>query len=164
MRIRQLKVKQYIGIAGVCITVVGWLLSSAHDYPFVYRIISPGYSTSISALHRMQEKDFILRKGDDGFQEISEILKGYFEQTIGRETNQIKTLSRGGDLLDTAKGTKWDEYVELEVSFSNEPPLTGKFYELKSKIEERYLTSKALAWKGAIFGTGIAVSLIAIFM
>jgi hypothetical protein len=152
-------------MTGVCITVIGWLLSSAHDYPFVYRIVVPRYSNAISALQEMQDRDdFILRKGDSGFQEISEILKGYFEQTLGRETTQIKTLSRGSDMLETAQGANWNEYVELEVSFSNEPPLSGKFYELESRIEERYLISKALAWKGRIFGTGIAVILIAIFI
>jgi len=161
---RPLKIKYYLGIAGALVTTIGWLLSSADHYPFVYRIVVPKYSTSISAFTKMQHLDFVLKAGDDGFSEISEILKAYFEETISRETTQIKTLNRGIDVLETPQGPEWNQYLELEVSFSNEPLLTAKFYGLESKIKEAYLTSKALSWRNCIFGAGIATSLIAVFI
>lgn len=162
--VSMLKMKHYVGIVGVCITTVGWLLSNASEYQLVYRIVAPKYSMATSTLHRMEEKNFMLKEGDDGFREISEIVKGYFEETIGREIAYIKTVRQGGDVVEKPDRTEWDPYLELEVSFSNEPVFTGKFYDLKSRIEKAYLTSRAFDWKHGIFGTGIAVSLIAIFM
>jgi len=161
--VRRLKIKHYVGITGVCITVIGYVLSNADHHPFVYRMVVPKYSTSISTLKKMQEKNFTLENRDEGFSEISEILKGYF-QAKGHEITRIKTLNQGVGLLETPEGRKLDQYFELEVSFSNEPRLTGKFYELKSKIEETYLTAKVFAWKNGIFWAGIAISLIAISM
>jgi len=162
--VRRLKIKHYVGITGVCITVIAYVLSNADHHPFVYRMVVPKYSTSISTLKRMQEMNCTLENGDEGFREISEILKGYFQTTIGRKITRIKTLNQGVGVLETAEGKKMDQYIELQVSFSDEPPLTGKFYKLKSKIEETYLTSKLFAWKNGIFWAGIAMTLIAIFM
>ncbi len=162
--IRQLRIKNYIGIAGVCMAVVGWLLSNADHFSLVYRIVAPKYSVAVSALNRMNDKDFVLKGGDDGFREISEILKEYFEATISREITQIRTVSRGVDTLETAGGTQWDEYIELEMSISDEPPITGKFYDLDSKIEQRYLINKLLDSKHGIFWIGIAACLVAVFL
>jgi hypothetical protein len=164
MRMIPFKIKHYVGVVGVCLIVIGWVLTNAYRYPWVYRIVAPTYARSASTLESMHQKDFVLKHTDDGFREISAILTGYFEATISREITEIKTLSRGADALETPEGTKRDSYLELEVSFSNEPPLSAKFYELKSKIEKAYLTSKLLAWKDGIFWSGIAMSLIAVFL
>ncbi len=158
------KIKHYVGTVGICLIVIGWMLTNAYRYSWVYRIVAPTYATATSTLESMHQKDFILKSQDDGFSEISDILKEYFEATISREITEIKTLSLGADALETPEGTQWDSYLELEVSFSNEPPLSAKFYELKSKIEKAYLTSKLLTWKDGIFWSGIALSLIALFV
>jgi hypothetical protein len=164
MRMMPFRIKHYVGIVGVCLIIIGWMLTNAYRYPWVYRIVAPTYATSVSTLESMHQKDFVLKSQDHGFSEISEILKEYFEATISREITEIKTLSRGADALETPEGPQWDSYLELEVSFSNEPPLSAKFYGLKSKIEKAYLTSKLLAWKDGIFWSGIAISLIALFL
>ena len=158
------KIKHYVGILGVSLIVIAWMLTNAYRYPWVYRIVAPRYARSASALESMHQKDFVLKSQDEGFSEISKILEGYFEATISREVTEIKTLSRGADALETPEGPQWDSYLELEVSFSNEPPLSAKFYGLKSKIEKAYRTSKLLAWKDGIFWSGIAISLIALFL
>jgi hypothetical protein len=159
------KVKHYVGAVGICLIIVGWVLGNADRHPWVYRIVAPKYASAVSALKRIEEKNAVLKQKDDGFREISEILKGYFEATISREITAIKTLSQGVDVVDTPEGAQqWDPYLELEVSLSNEPPLSAKFFGLKSKIKKAYLTSKLLAWKDGIFWSGIALSLIALFL
>ena len=158
------KIKHYVGIVGVFLIVIGWMLTNAYRYPWVYRIVAPTYATSMSALESMHQKDFVLKNTDKGFREISDILTEYFEATISREFTEIRTLRQGADVSDTPAGTQWDPYLELEVSFSNEPPLTAKFFGLKSKIEKAYLTSKLLAWKDGVFWSGIAMGLIALFI
>lgn len=158
------KIKHYVGIVGVCLIVIGWMLTNAYRYPWVYRIVAPTYATSVSTVESMHQKDFVLKNTDKGFREISDILTGYFEATISREITEIRTLRQGVDVSETPEGTQWDPYLELEVSFSNEPPLSANFFGLKSKIEKAYLTSKLLAWKDGVFWSGIAMGLIALFI
>ncbi len=75
----------------------------------------------------------------------------------------IKTLSWGTAAVDTPIMT-WRDYIELEISFSNAQPATGKFYKLKSEIEKRYLTRNIFSWSSIIFWIGIVISLIAAFL
>ncbi len=163
-QIRSLRIKHYVGIAGVCLAIAGWVLSNADRFPLVYRIVAPKYLASASALEKMKDKDFVLKGRGEGFAEISEIIKDYFEVTISREVTQMKTLSSGTDMLDTAGGKQWEEYVEIETSFLNEPPVTGKFFGLKAKIEQKYLTSKLMDSKDGIFWVGVLVIVIALFL
>jgi len=159
-----LRIKHYVGIVGVCLIVIGWVLTNAYRYSWVYRIVAPTYATAASTLGSMHEQDFVLKRSDKGFREISDIITGYFEATISREITSIRTLRQGADVSEPPEGTQWDPYLELEVSFANEPPLTAKFYDLRSKIETAYLTSKLLAWKDGFFWSGIAMGLIALFV
>ncbi len=63
--------KYYVAISGIVITIIGWIISNAQHYPFVYRILAPKYLDAISTFGKMHQKKFILREGDIGFSEIS---------------------------------------------------------------------------------------------
>jgi hypothetical protein len=164
MRMIRFKIRHYFGVGGVFLVVIAWMLTNAYRYPWVYRIVAPRYARSASTLESMHQKDFVLKNQDEGFRELSKILEEYFEATISREITQIKTLGWGTDALETPEGEQWDSYLELEVSFANELPLSAKFYGLKSKIEKAYLTSKLVAWKDGIFWSGITISVMALFL
>ncbi len=161
---KQLRFKQYIGLVGICLAILGWGLANTERCPAIYRIVTPSYAASISALQKMGVRDFVLEKGDEGFEEIADIMKGFFEETLDRKISYIKTLSRGVDVQEESGGPKWNPYLELEVAFPGEPSFTGKFYDLESKVEEAYLKSKLLVWRDAIFGSGILVIVFALFM
>ncbi len=112
----------------------------------------------------MGARDFILEKGDEGFEEIAAIMKGFFEATVNRKISYIKTLNRGVDVSEASHRAKINAYLELEVAFAGEPAFTGKFYDLEAKVEEAYLKSELLAWRDAIFGAGILVIVVALFI
>lgn len=154
--------KHYIVIFGIVITIIGWLISNASHFPFVYRIVAPRYSNAISALDKMRQKDYILRKGESGFLEISDLLKKFIKGKRTLIITKIRTLNweKRLALMRTTKGAEWcDYYIELEISFSNSQPITAEFYDLKLLIEEVYLRSVFL-WSSIIFWIGIVVSLI----
>ncbi|MBW2318404.1 MAG: hypothetical protein JRF24_06955 [Deltaproteobacteria bacterium] len=162
--VKQLQLKHYIGLAGICLAILGWGLANTERCPAIYRIVTPSYAASVSALQKMGARDFILEKGDEGFEEIAAIMKGFFEATLNRQISYIKTLNRGVDVSEESSRAEWNSYLELEVAFPGEPAFTGKFYDLESKVEEAYLESKLLTWRDAIFGAGILVIVVALFM
>ena len=55
-----------------------------------------------------------------------------------------------------------EDYIELELSFSDVPPLRGKFYDFKSQIEKAYRTNPIFAWSNTIFFVGIVITIIGI--
>ena len=158
-------VKIIVGIIGIFITILGWTISNANHFPFVTRIVAPKYSNSISALNKMHKKDFILRQGDVGFREISDIIKEHIKGSEVPVITQIKTLTgRGTALSATSVGTKWRQFFKLEISLSNAEPLSVTVYEFRSKIKEKYLTSNLFKGGTIFFWIGIVFSLIAVFL
>ena len=153
--------KYCVGISGVVITIIGWIVSNADHFPFVYRILAPKYLNAISAFNRMHQKNFILREEDVGFSQIVEILKEDIRGNGVPTITHIKTLSWGAGLGGTPD-TKWRDYIEIQVSFSNGRAVTGKLHELKARIEKRYLVRTVFSSSSIIFWIGIAISVVAV--
>jgi len=161
---RKQKIKRVVGVIGVAFTIIGWAISNTDHFPIGLRIFAPKYSNSISAFSRMHEKNFILGKGETGFLEISEILKGHISGNEIPIITQIKTLNWGSGMWDMPEGLKTRDYIGLEVSFSNGPSLTAEFYELRSEIKERYYSHNLFLWGCLMFGLGVLIDLFAIFL
>lgn len=157
--------KVIVGIIGIFITILGWVISNASHFPFVIRVIAPKYSNAISALNKMHKKNYILRKGDVGFSEISEIIKENVKGPTAPVITQIKTLTgRGTAQSITPTGTRWRQFFKLEISLSDAQPFTTTVYEFRSKIKKKYLTSDLFEWGAVAFSIGIVVSLFAVFL
>ncbi len=157
--------KVIVGIIGIFITILGWIILNASYFPFVIRVIAPKYSNAISALNKMHKKNYILRKGDVGFSEISEIIKENVRGPTVPVITQIKTLTgRGAAMSITPTGTRWRQFFKLEILLSNAEPFTTTVYEFRFKIKKKYLNSYLFEWGAVAFWIGIVVSLIAVFL
>ena len=156
--------KYCVGITGLVITIVGWVLSNSDRFPFVYRALAREYLDAASAFSKMHNKGFTLREGDIGFSEIAEVIQGHLSGSGIPVITQIRTLDWGARLVTSSEGMKRHNYLELEVSFSNAKPTTGKFDDLKPAIRERYLTRTLFLWSGFVFWLGIAISFGAMFL
>lgn len=162
--LKKLQFRQYIGLFGLVLILSGWALANAYRWPIVYRVVAPQYAGAMSALDKMNEKGFVLMPGDRGFEEIGSLVKGYFEETVNREIGQIRTLSKGVEILETGAGNNWQPFLELEVVFPAESSFQGKFYDLESKVEAVYLKSRLLTWRDAIFGVGVILVGVGLFI
>lgn len=162
--LKKLQFRQYIGLFGLVLILSGWVLANAYRWPIVYRVVAPQYAGAMSALEKMDQKGFVLMPGDRGFEEIGDVVKGYFEETVKREIAQIRTLSRGGEVSETETGSRWQPFLELEVEFPAESSFQGKFFDLESKVEAVYLESRLLTWRDAIFGVGVILVGVALFI
>jgi len=143
--------KYIIGRTGVLLAIIGWVLSNASRLSFVYKIFAPKFLRANSALTKMYKSN-LLREGDKGFTEISELI---FEKYIDiKEKNkakeidikitQIELLSSGA-IINT-ETEKIGDKPELMVNLSNSQTITGKASFLNLEIKNRYLSSKIFHW------------------
>jgi len=156
--------KYTLGIIGILLTVAGWSVSNSARLPMIQNVISPHYGKAISAYKALHTKGAILKQGDEGFQELVPLLKEKITGSVEPLITSVKTLDWGSGAVNTDGGMQWQQYLELEISFSNSSPITGSFKKLQSRIEARYQKKNLFMWSTGIFWIGIVISLLALFL
>ena len=158
------KWKYLVGIIGVLLTIFGWTVSNSDRMPGVQRLIVPDYARAMSAYTRLHTKNIVLTEDDEGFRQIAELLKQDIVGDVEPDITQIKTLDWGSAAVNTDQGIQWQQYIELEISFSNSKPVAGKIRELESRINEAYQNRSLFLVSTLVFWFGILLSLVAVFL
>ena len=152
-----------VGLLGIAITLCAWLISHHDRFPFVDMVLAPEYAMAMTALNTMNLKgNIVLKRGEVGFSQISETLKDDIQSAA--PIVQIKKVNAGQAVIETSSGIKSQHFFDLEISVENGPALKKRFYGLKAKIQKTYLDSPLFRWDGYIFGAGILITLIALFL
>jgi hypothetical protein len=130
---------------GVIITICGFSLDNAESLKFTYRIIAPSYAKAMIAAAKMYVRGFTLREDDIGFNEVSELIKRELHRASGDSVpevriTQIKTINFGLHQALSPEPPMQVDFIEVELSFRNQQPVTGPFRDIKGKIKEAYLT------------------------
>jgi len=158
------KPKYILGIIGILMTIAGWSVSNSDRLPVVQKLVSPRYERAMSAYKALHKKGAILNQRNEGFQEIVALLKEDITRSVEPLISGVKTLDWGSAAVNTDQGMQWQQYLELEISFSNAKPISGKIKKLQSRIEARYQKKNLFMWSTGIFWLGIAISLLALFL
>ena len=159
-----MKDKHWLGVIGTIICSLAWMAVSADHFPLVYRIITPEFHDARIACDVLRQKDATLRQGDLGFPEVSDTLKMLMGRDPALEITQIKTIESGFEAPAQAVKTRWISHLSIEVSFANFPGEIWQLGGLEEAIKKRYLTLNLFLWGSVVFGTGLTLSLIAVFM
>ena len=133
-----MKDRHYLGIIGIIITVAGWMASNAAHFPAAYGMVAPQYVNSMAALEKMQVRDFILKKGERGFTEISEILKRLVSKDPDLVITEIRTMAAGYGSVDLPEGMRLVDFLRLEVQTDRSPPQTWEVGGLEKAIKKSY--------------------------
>jgi hypothetical protein len=159
-----MKDKHWLGMIGVVMCFLAWMAISADHFPFVYKFIAPEFYDARAAYDKLGQKDTILRKGDQGFPEISTTLKTLLGRDLSLDITQIKTVGSGFEGPARQAGRRWVCQLSLEISFLNFPKEIWQFSGLEEAIRRRYLSLNLFLWGSIVFGTGLMLSLIAVFI
>jgi hypothetical protein len=159
-----MKDKHWLGVIGVIISALAWTAVSADHFPLVYKIITPEFYDARIACDVLRQKNATLRKGDRGFPEISDTLRMLMGRDPGLEITQIRTVESGFDESVKPAGSGWVSHLSLEVSFLNFPKEIWRLGGLEETVKKRYLSFDLFLWSSIVFGTGLTLSLIAVFM
>jgi hypothetical protein len=159
-----MKDRHWLGIIGVVMCSLAWMAVSADHFPFVYKIITPEFYDARASYDKMRQKGTILKKGDQGFPEISSTLKTLMGRDLSLEITQIKTIGSEFEGPAQLAGSRWVCHLSLEISFLNSPKEIWQFGGLDEAIRKRYLSLNLFLWGSIVFGTGLMLSLMAVFM
>ena len=157
------KPKYILGIIGILMTIAGWSVANSDRLPVVQKLVSPRYQKAMSAYKALHKKGAILNQHNKGFQEIVALLKEDITGSVEPLISSLKPLDWGSAAVNTDQGMQWQQYLELEISFSNAKPISGKIKKLQSRIEARYQKKNLFIWSTGIFWLGIAIGLLALF-
>jgi hypothetical protein len=156
--------RHWLGIIGVVICCLAWLAVNADNFPLVYKIITPEFYDAKRACDMLRQKDAVLRKGDQGFHQIAETLKALFAKGPEMEITQIRTMESGVEGAPRTAPSPWVSHLNLEVSFLNSHREIWRLGGIEELIKKRYLSFNLFLWGSVVFGTGLTLSLIAVFM
>jgi hypothetical protein len=159
-----MKDKHWLGVIGAVICALAWTAVSADHFPLVYRIITPEFYDARIACDVIRQKGATLGKGDQGFPEISDTIKKLMGRDPRLEITQIRTIESGFDGFVQPPGSMRVSHLSLEVSFLNFPKEIWHLGGLDQAIKRRYLSFNLFLWGSIVFGTGLTLSLIAVFM
>ena len=159
-----MKDRHYIGVVGVLVSVVGWLVVSADHFPMVCRTLAPQYMNARSALERMQARDHVLKQDDVGFKEVAEIIEILMEKGALSPMVRIRTLAAGQGPVKSREGMKLVDYMRLELSFANSAVEVWEIGGLERAIRKRYLTLDLFLWGSVIFSVGMVLCLLSVIM
>ena len=159
-----MKDRHYVGVVGVLVSVVGWLVVSADHFPMVCRTLAPQYMNARSALERMQARDHVLKQDDVGFKEVAEIIEILMEKGTLSPMVRIRTLAAGQGPVKSREGMKLVDYMRLELSFANSAVEVWEIGGLERAIRKRYLTLDLFLWGSVIFSVGMVLCLLSVIM
>lgn len=159
-----MKDKQWFGMIGVIISALAWMAVSADRFPIVYRIITPEFYDARKACDVLRQGNAVMKKGDQGFSQISSTLKMLMGRDPALEITQIRTLESGFEGVAQTDRSRWVSQLSLEVSFLGFPKEIWRVGGLEQVIKKRYLSLDLFLWGSIVFGTGLTLSLIAIFI
>ncbi len=151
-----------LGMIGVVISALAWMAVSADHFPFVYRIITPEFHDARKACDILLQRNAVVKKGDQGFFQISATLKILMGRDPALEITQIRTLESGFERAVQPDGSRWVSHLSLEISFLNFPKEIWQVGGLEEVIKKRYLSLNLFLWGSIVFGTGLILSLIAV--
>jgi hypothetical protein len=157
-------VKITVGLIGIAVIVGAWIVSHHERYPSVETVLAPHYVLAMSALNRLQQKgNPVLKTGDAGFTELSEILK---EDTQRSEPiTEIKKVNTGHAVIEGASGIESQHFFDLKLSFREGEVLEKRFYDVKAGIQKTYLDSPWFTWDDSIFfAAGILITIVSVFL
>jgi hypothetical protein len=163
-------VARIIGVSGVIITICAFMIDNAQFFGFIHPIIAPSYTNAMVAHKNMYKQGFILKQGDIGFNEISEVVKEHIRTHSGDNApplviTQIKTIKFGrAQVFPTDRPVFETDFIELEASLQNYPPASGNIYRFKERIEENHLSRTLITWKVIVLAIGTILTTIGIFL
>ena len=154
----------YIGISGVILVIVSWLIQNSERFPHINRNLFRKYSHVINAISSMHQRNFVLTNDNEGFPEIVE----YLMESItpkDAEITHIKTIVFGSANVNTNDGKVWKTYIDLEVSFSNYPPIKiDKLAELSTNLQKKYRENILFKLNTVVFWLGVILMLLSVVL
>ena len=173
--------KTISGLIGIILTITGWAISNAEHLDSIKKLIAPHFSIAQEAWRNMTKKDFVLRRGDKGFDEMKDL----FNHGI-RTLTPVEGQQLSDQWLQVRKLSSWDitqfktldsrvsiveakphpvKAITLEIQSSNFHTVTIlSLHSIEEGIESLFLKTPLFKAGAYMFWFGIVISFVSLFL
>jgi len=172
-------IKICLGLLGIALVIIGWLFGNLSRIPCARNLLLPSYTIALRTLEKMNKEGFVLKNGDKGFSEIADVLKKDIKTMITEEghtmppdldalkklpvwrINRFETLKSE---IGMGPNDIMTRRLTLRISSDNAPTIDLPIADMKSLFENRYRDDVVFSWGKYVFGVGVLISVIGVFL
>jgi hypothetical protein len=179
--IKKKHLKALTGLIGIVLTITGWAISNSEHLDPIKKLIAPRVSIAQETWRNMIKKDFVLRRGDKGFDEMKDLFNHGIRTLTPIEGQQLsdpwiqirklnswditqfKTLDSRVSIVDAKPHPV--KAITLEIQSSNFHVVTiQSVHSMEEGIESFFLKTPIFKAGAYIFWFGIAISFASLFL
>lgn len=145
----------------VCLTILGWLMSSTEHIPFMKCIVARKYCNAIAGVETLERAGSKLSPHDRGFRELAGILS--LDTTVRTAVVRIESL--GCDLVPSTSidGQLLETHHRLLLDYGDGRTATTELVRLGETVRQKYYEDSVFRLGSAVFWIGIAMSVYEIY-
>src|SRR5262245_19441249 len=170
-------IKTAVGIIGIVLTILGWFPKNIEWYSWAISFFAPGYAKTLSAYQRMfisadqqpeKRNPMELTRKDEEFDDLLVVLLDDFTE-IKNATSVVKMRIKDIGTIAVGYNHKTGEsysgaQAHFELTLKDGSLLTKYVNDLPRKVWRRLLDDKIYIWSSLFFWSGIATSLLSLFI
>lgn len=160
-----MKIIIFFQILGLILLIIGWHIERIDNYPFLYKSIFRKYYIAQKGYEKLLNEK-TLNSNDEGFIEISKIVKGIITSPPPNSLNISKIELSGPNyaIVQSKKGMESKQAFDLEITLFSGKKGKITYYDLDREIKREYLTRNCFFVGSFLFWTGILIELFFIIM
>jgi hypothetical protein len=170
------RAKTIVAIAGLILTILGYLFDHAERYPWMVNVFAPAYSRATGAYEDMMTAvDFaskgtpkVLRPGDSGFIELANVLLPDFPEIKDAsiiEQIRIKELGLVAGAYFPEKKTNYSGVQpRFEITLKGGTILAKYTFDMRLAIRQMFLEDSIFFWGSIVFWGGVLITILSLFL
>jgi hypothetical protein len=150
------RTRQFLSLAGILISIVGFYASNASSFPFIQRLFSPSYFNAKQGIETIK-KSKILKNGEPGFSALADIIEALISAQNPQAPRSAIVLekleAKGGGIAFGVTDSR--QIVNLEMILRGQAqPLHWDLVQLTEAVEQQW-KEKTLSWALCLFWLGV---------
>ena len=155
-----MKIKTALKIAGIVLTILGFLGRNADKLPVAAAIFAGNYVRALRGIETIKSEKTALKPGDPGFLEITKILRAKLEpRERAQGANFLQIVRTGNRGMTGAPLLRM--FAEIEIFIAGNPPLKGDLVVLEEEVNA-LLSKRTFFWFSLFFWFGICLNAIGV--
>ncbi len=152
-----------IGLTGLGLIVVAWLIENADRIPLVEEAVFGRYYSAMNGLKEL-ELERVLHPCDHGFSELSDILKEKIEQPANLQIAKIELLNFECGLSFEPSHAEVGSRMTLRITLTNSTSRERQVINISNIVSSRYRIGPQRSIATVLFLTGLLIQLALVFV
>jgi len=151
------------GLFGLVLIVVAWLIENADRIPLVEKAVFRRYYSAMNGLKKLK-LERVLHPCDQGFSELSDILKENIEQPANPQIAKIELLNSECGLSFEPSHAEVGSRMTLRITLTNSTSRERRAINISNIVSSRYRIGPQRSIATVLFLIGLLIELALVFV